>query len=40
MELSYVIYTENFFEKGKIWIAVFGVPGEAFWKAVSFIVSK
>jgi len=24
MELSGVIYTENFFKKGKIWIAVLG----------------
>ena len=40
MELSGVIYTESFFKKGKIWIAFFGVPGEAFWKAGSFIISK
>ena len=40
MELSGVIYRKLFLKKGKIWIAVFGVPGEALWKAGSFIISK
>ena len=40
MELSGVIYTESFFKKGKIWIAVFGVPGEALFGRLVLLLSQ